>query len=55
MKRRQCVICGRIKIQFNKRDATGGSFLNTTINKLPFELHLSGHNLLDLIQNLRKD
>ena len=44
MKREQCVICGRIKTQFIKSDATGGSFLNTTINKLPLELHLSGHN-----------
>ena len=44
MKRGQCVICGRIKTQFIKIDATGGNFLNTTINKLPFELHVPGHN-----------
>ena len=43
-KRGQCVICVRIKTQFIKSDATGGSFLNTTINKPPFELHLPGHN-----------
>ena len=30
--------------QFIKRDATGGSFLNTLVNKLPFEMHLLGHN-----------
>ena len=44
MKLGQCVICGRIKSQFIKSDAIGGSFLNTTINKPPFELHLPGHN-----------
>ena len=32
------------KTQFIKRDAIGGSFLNTLVNKLPFEMHLSGHN-----------
>ena len=32
------------KTQFIKRDATGGSFLNTLLNKLPFEIHLPGHN-----------
>ena len=32
------------KTQFIKRDATGGSFLNTFVNKLPFEMHLPGHN-----------
>ena len=44
MKCGQCVICGRVKTQFIKGDAVGGSFLNSTINKLPFELHLPGHN-----------
>ena len=32
------------KTQFIKRDATGGSFLNTLVNKLSFEMHLQGHN-----------
>ena len=32
------------KIQFLKKGASGGSFLNTLVNKLPFELHLPGHN-----------
>ena len=31
-------------IQFVKRGAAGGSFLNTLVNKLPFEMHLPGHN-----------
>ena len=34
----------KIKTQFIKNDATGESFLNTLVNKLPFEMHLPGHN-----------
>ena len=30
--------------QFIKRDVTGGTFLYTLVNKLPFEMHLPGHN-----------
>ena len=44
MRRGQCVTCGKTKTQFIKRDATGGSFLNTLVNKLPFEMHFPGHN-----------
>ena len=45
LKRRdQCVTCAKTKTQFIKRDATGGSFLNTLVNKLPFKMHLPGHN-----------
>ena len=36
------------KTQFIKRDATGGSILNTLVNKLPFEMHLPGHNFTGL-------
>ena len=32
------------KTQFIKSDATGESFLNTLVNKLPFDMHLPGHN-----------
>ena len=32
------------KTELIKSDATGGSFLNTLVNKLPFEKHLPGHN-----------
>ena len=35
---------GKTKTKFIKRDATGGSFLNTLVNKLPFEMRLPGHN-----------
>ena len=31
---------------FFKRSA-GGSFLNTLVNKLPFEMHLPGHKFTD--------
>ena len=34
----------KTKTQFIKSDATGGSFLNSLVNKLPFEMHLPGHN-----------
>ena len=34
----------KTKTHFIKRDATGESFLNTLVNKLPFEMHLPGHN-----------
>ena len=45
MRRAQCITCGKkLKTQFIKRDATGGSFLNTLVKKLPFEMHLPGHN-----------
>ena len=44
MKSSQCITCGLTKTQFIKRDATGGSFLNTLVNLLPFEMHLPGHN-----------
>ena len=44
MRRGQCITCGKTKTQFIKRDATGGSFLHSLVNKLPFEMHLPGHN-----------
>ena len=40
----QCVTCGKTKTQFISSDATGGSFLNNLVNKLPFEMHLPEHN-----------
>ena len=44
MRRGQCVTCGKIKCKFVKKEVAGGSFLNSLVNKLPFEIHLSGHN-----------
>ena len=42
MRRGQCVTCGKTNTQFIKRDATGGNFLNTLVNKIPFEMYLPG-------------
>ena len=42
MRRSQCITCGKTKTRFIKRDATGGSFLNTLVSKLPFKMHLPG-------------
>ena len=44
MRRGQCIKCGKTKTQLIKSDAIGGSFLNTLVNKLPFEMHLPGYN-----------
>ena len=44
MRRGQCIICGKNKTQCVKKEVAGGSFLNTLMNKLPFEMHLPGHN-----------
>ena len=44
MRRGQCVTCGKIKCKFVKKDVSGGSFLNSLVNKLTFEMHLPGHN-----------
>ena len=30
--------------QFDRKRVADGSFLNTLVNKLPFEMHLPGHN-----------
>ena len=52
MRRGQCLTCGKTETQFIKRDATGGSFLNTLVNKLPFEMHLPGHNFTGPVTKL---
>ena len=45
LKRRvQCMTCGKTKIQCVKKGSAGGSFLNTLVNNLHFEMHLPGHN-----------
>ena len=44
MRRGKCVTCGKTKCQFVKKGTAGGSFLNSLVNKLPFEMHLPGHN-----------
>jgi len=37
-----CVVCGTKKSKFIS--ASGKGFLNDTINSLPFEMHMPGHN-----------
>ena len=44
MRRAECVTCGKIKCKFAKKEVGSGSFLNSLANKLPFEMHLPGHN-----------
>ena len=44
MRRGQCITCEKTKTQFVKKEAADGSFHNTLVNKLPFEMHLPGHN-----------
>ena len=44
VRRGKCVTCGKTKTQFVKKEVAGGSFLNSLVNKLPFEMHLPGHN-----------
>ena len=49
----------KTKTQFIKRDVTGGSCLNTLVNKLPFEMHSPGHNFTSpetkLLKRLNSD
>ena len=45
MRHSQCITCGKTKTQFVKKEVAGGGFLNTLVNKLPFEMHLPGHNV----------
>ena len=54
MKRGTCRVCGMIKTQFVKQDAVGGGIMNRIINKLPFEMHLPGHNFTGPGTNLSK-
>ena len=55
MRRGQCHTCGKTKSQFIKRDVTGGRFINTLVNKLTFEIYLSGHSFTGGEQNSIKD
>ena len=38
----QCITCGKIRLNLLKKGAAVGIFLNTLMNKLPFEMHLPG-------------
>ena len=38
MRHGQCITCGKTKTQFVKRGPAGGSFLNTFVKNLPYEM-----------------
>ena len=44
MRRGQCITYGKLRLNLVKIEADSGSFLNTFVNNLPFEMHLPGHN-----------
>ena len=44
MRRGQCDPCGKLRLNLLKKEVAGESFLNTLVNKLPFEMYLPGHN-----------
>ena len=44
MRRGLCVACGKIKTQFIKKGTASGSFLNSLVYKLSFEMNLPDHN-----------
>ena len=44
MRHGQCITSGKTKTQFVKKEVAGGSFINTLVKKLPFEMHLPGNN-----------
>ena len=54
MRRGQRITCRKTKTQFIKSDAIGGSFLNTLVNNLSFEMHLPGHNFTGPVTKLDK-
>ena len=51
----QCITCGKNNTQFVKKGVAVGSFLNTLVNNLPFEMHLPGHNFTGPGANSTKD
>ena len=54
MRRGKCITCEKDKTQFVKKGDAGGRFLNTLVNKLPFEMHLPGHNFTGTGRKLYK-
>ena len=49
-----CSECSRKKARFLPPGQRGGSMLNSLINKLPFEMHLPGHNFTGPGTKLKK-
>ena len=54
MRRGQCITCEKLRLNINKKGVAGGSFLNTLVNKLPFEVHMPGHNFTGQVTKLYK-
>ena len=54
LRRGQWIICGKTKCQFVKKGTAGGSFLNSLVSKLPYEMHLPGHNFTGPVTKLHK-
>ena len=54
MRRGQRITCGKTKTQFVKRGPPDGSFLNTYVNNLLFEIHLPGQNFTGPLTKLFK-
>ena len=44
MRQGQCITCGKLRLNSSKVMLPVEVFLNTLVNKLPFEMHLPGHN-----------
>ena len=44
MKHGQCITFGELRLNLLKKVAAGESFINTLVNKLPFEMRLPTHN-----------
>ena len=53
MNRGRCTVCNSTKTQF-VAGTEGKGFVNSIINKLPFEMHLPGHNFTGPGTNLEK-
>jgi len=54
MIQRICVVCGSKKSKFISGKASRKGFLNDTINSLPMEMHLPGHNFIGPGKKLNK-
>ena len=54
MRRGKCVVCATTKTQFIKGSKKGGSVLNEIINRVPFEMHIPGHNFTGPGTKLKK-
>jgi len=48
----RCIVCNSAKTKFVAKDGINGTgIVNSFINKMPFEMHLPGHNFTGLVLN----